>query len=260
VLAVDDIRNAFDNVRIDDVLSACSTLLPDLDPQLLEVMGHILRGGEPQRRIGIDQGSPLSPLALNTVLHLAHDVPMGKATNPLWLRYADNLVYPANSVQEGRRRLQHAARILRRAHLSLKGEDGVTDLRHSQAHVLGFTLSLSNGRPQLGLDEESWQWLAHHLQDAHTAHDPNETACQKACGWVESIAPAIHPGGTELVRVLQTAADLGFRDCLSLEKLEEHRQSAYRRWQDLQPAVAADVRRLRRRLSAAPPPTADAPF
>lgn len=242
VLAVDDIRNAFDNVRISDVIAAHRALLPDIDPQLIEVMAHILRGGEPQRRVGIDQGSPLSPLALNAVLHVAHDVPMSNNTDPLWLRYADDLAYPARSVQEGRQRLKQAACILQRAHLTLKGEKGVMDLRCGQAPVLGYMLHHSDNELQIGIGEDNWKQLGQHLQDAHMAHDPNETAHLIARGWVESVAPAIRQGWTWLVRVLHVAAEQGFREILSPEDLENRRQDAYGRWSRLRLRASSGLR------------------
>ena len=64
-----------------------------------------LRGHNPRRNIGIDQGNAYSPIALNVSLHDAHDKHMEKCASPsklLWWRYVDNIVYLAKSMSEGR--------------------------------------------------------------------------------------------------------------------------------------------------------------
>ena len=101
VIAQDDIVNAFDNVPIDLVMGVFAQHVDD--PELHIVGNKILRGHQDeQREVGIDQGSALSPLALNVVLHHVLDVPFSEnAAHPPWLRYADNIVYLCQSVHEG---------------------------------------------------------------------------------------------------------------------------------------------------------------
>ena len=90
-LAVDDVRKAFDNVPIAPLMETFAEHIND--PSLLQLVETILRGGEDRgRAVGIPQGNPLSPLALNVMLHHAHDLPLEADANfPPLFRYADNL-------------------------------------------------------------------------------------------------------------------------------------------------------------------------
>src|SRR5262249_14351507 len=63
VLVVDDVRTAFDTVRIDDVLADHRLYVQDSG--LLQLIDSVLRGGDPGRMVGIAQGCPYSPVALN---------------------------------------------------------------------------------------------------------------------------------------------------------------------------------------------------
>ncbi|GAG19400.1 unnamed protein product, partial [marine sediment metagenome] len=92
VICIDDIRRAFDNTRVDDVLDAHQrmfaselkgTVAPAAQGRLLGFIAAVTQGADPDRQIGISQGNPFSPLALNAVMHYAHD-----------MRLLDNLERP----------------------------------------------------------------------------------------------------------------------------------------------------------------------
>jgi hypothetical protein len=92
----------------------------------MELIETVLRGHDEAHEVGIDQGGCYSPDALNTILHVVHDVPLDAWDDALlWHRYADNLVYVCQSVSEGRRVLARVRRLLRKVGLSLKGKDGI---------------------------------------------------------------------------------------------------------------------------------------
>ena len=93
VLAVADIKQAFDHVNVDDVLAIHRHYITD--SRLLNLVERVLIGNSTERRLlGIDQGSAYSPIALNVLLHSRLDVPFSACeANPPWLRYADNLLY-----------------------------------------------------------------------------------------------------------------------------------------------------------------------
>jgi retron-type reverse transcriptase len=103
VIAQDDIRDAFPSAPIADVVSAFSRHVSD--PRTLELVETLLRGHESERSIGIDQGNPLSPLAL--VLHLSHVLgpPQVGPDDPPRHEYADNLVWPCRGVLDSRQAL-----------------------------------------------------------------------------------------------------------------------------------------------------------
>jgi len=104
---------------VDDVLADHRLYVQDSG--LLQLIDSVLRGGDPGRMVGIAQGCPYSPLALNVRLHHAHDLGMQRAGPPLWLRYADNLTYSCQSVPEGKQMRERARSLLEQAGLNLKG-------------------------------------------------------------------------------------------------------------------------------------------
>jgi hypothetical protein len=110
VLATADVRRAFDEVRVGMALEYHAG---HLDPPLLGLVGAVLRGAAgPAREVGIDQGSPYSPAALNVYLHHAHDVAFEQRRgDPVWLRYADDLTYLCRTAPEGRQALDLSKRL-----------------------------------------------------------------------------------------------------------------------------------------------------
>jgi len=76
VLAMEDVRQAFDNVPVSATIDANYALLSDMAnlpiadhdmSQLIGLADVTLRGADVQRTIGIDQGGPYSPTALNVL-------------------------------------------------------------------------------------------------------------------------------------------------------------------------------------------------
>ncbi|WP_165253441.1 reverse transcriptase domain-containing protein [Paludisphaera soli] len=263
-LAIDDVRNAFDNVSI-------AHLMEDLrehvkDPRLLTLIEAVVRGGEDEDRTrGIPQGDPLAPLLLNVRLHVVHDLPLhGDPDAPPWHRYADNLCYLAEGVPEGREILQHARDLLLRGGHELKGEDGPPiDLRQGVARLLGFDLSIEDDRLRLGVGEDAWGELRQGLDRAHEEETPPDAARAVVRGWVESYGPAFEirtetdvPG-----RILGTAADLGFRELASRRDLAAWCEGSRRRWEALREGTLMRRRGPGRQGAAAvaAPPATTAP-
>jgi len=231
VIAQDDIRNAFDNLAIGYVLKILQRHIHD--EQLLVTVEKILRGpSAEQRTAGIDQGSPLSPLMLNVALHHGLDTPFSQtAAHPPWLRYADNLVYPARSVHEGTTAIQAAQQLLKPLGMSLKGEERPADLQKGQkAHILGFQLRWDNGRIQYDLAEEAWESLETALSAAHTQAGP-DVALQAIRGWMSVWGPAFESKSEAQIlnRIQEIAAEAGCRE-LSRNQLKRYLQSSRDRW------------------------------
>ena len=169
--------------------------------------------------------------------HAVTDAPLtGAITQPLWLRYADNLVFAARSVAEGIQILDRARRLLEPAGHTLKGEDGPpVDLRTGEAQLLGFTLSLRDNRLHLGVGEASWQQLARDLEQAHDAEDPPTAANRAVEGWLACFGAAFESSGaSDLERVYRMAAAQGFRELTAPEVLRERINGSRRRWRAVQ--------------------------
>ena len=223
VIAQCDIRNAFNHVRIDDVMEDYRRHVRDND--LLRLIEVILRGHEGSNRtVGIDQGDPLSPLSLNLRVHYCLDRPFDAAPDhPPWYRYADNLVYPCQDVPEGHQAIQSTSQLLLPAGLSLKEkETNVVDLRSSnQTTVLGFAVSrtvdtgcMGTDALRFGLTSASWESLDESLMLAHQAKDPPQTALEAVRGWTQAWGPAFESVREcrVLERVRRKVARVGFRE------------------------------------------------
>ena len=216
------------------------------DPSLLQLVETILRGGDRDRALGIPQGNPLSPLALNVMLHHVHDRPLeGDPGFPPLLRYADNLAYLCESMPEGHLALDHVRRLPTHAGLALKGADGdPVDLRESgSASLLGFRLSLHEDRLRLDLGEDALESdLALCLTSAHDDPDPQRAARTALRGWAASHGPAFGDlTADDTETILRTAARHGFRELASREELASWCTASHARWTD---RYSAALRRL----------------
>ena len=240
VLAVDDVKKAFDNVVIADVLDDHARYITE--PSLLSLIEVVLRGGDGEKRNkGIDQGNAYSPTALNVRLHHAHDLGVNQGQHPPWYRYADNLVYICQSVSEGQQVLMRARHLLEQADFTLKGVEGPpVDLRQERtAPVLGFQLSSQNGALRFDLGKEAWTKLEQGLLRVHETDNPAHIAPQVVRGWVASYGPAFESLRMDIHRhVLDTTARLGLREICSLETLSGWCQDAWMNWNDLRSRVA----------------------
>lgn len=221
VLAIDDVRNAFDTVPIDAVVNLHRRELADLEQnnfsdedrertaQLIEV---VLRGDDPDRTTGIDQGGCYSPTALNVLLGYELDRPLMRIPlKPHSFRYSDNLAYLVERVSDGRCVLERADNLLRPPGMSLKGTDGVHDLSNGgTATLLGFDLRWDGGGLDLRPSAKAWASLHRHLQDCYGTPVPSRAALQQLRSWVTAYAPAVTD--SDFDRLLSTAADYGFRE------------------------------------------------
>jgi retron-type reverse transcriptase len=237
VLVIDDVRKAFDNVDISIVLAILAKHITET--ALLKLIEVVLRGDDNSKPIGIDQGSPLSPLILNILLDEIHDQLLHKEkTNPLTFRYADNLTNACKTIEEGNQTLEKIWTLLEKAGLTLKGKkDGhpVVDLREEKAQLLGFTLSVKMGKFHFELGEKAWTKLNKALREAYETSNPGNTARQIMTGWVWANGPALHhqAEADTLERIFQTAAELGFYEDISYEDLKKAWNSARSRWTDI---------------------------
>lgn len=228
MLAVEDVKCAFDTVPVGEVMLCHRRLLDSLprprgkqekiqaakqQKRLLQLIETVVRGHDPYRVRGIDQGNPYSPACLNALLHDRLDEPVTDTKrSPLWFRYADNLVYLVQSVSKGRQILRKVRRLLRPLGLTLKGEGGGQNLaKGKEVQLLGFTLRHRRNKVVYGLGKEALNHLAQELSLAHATPHPPVTARLSLLGWVASVGPAFANGDAVLHTVLRLAAEHGFR-------------------------------------------------
>jgi retron-type reverse transcriptase len=234
VLVVDDVRKAFDNLPIVDVMTDHHAHLKDL--ALLALIEVVLRGSDGTGRIvGIDQGSPYSPLALNLRMHYLHDVGISESsTSPLWYRFADNLAYLCHNEPEGQEVLEQVRRRLKAGGLDLKGEDGEpVDLRDGKTQLLGFTITRQEDRLAFRPGKKAFNSLYQSLVQAHEEHESPRHAKQAITGWLAFLGPTFEScADSDLIHtVLRGAAKLGFREVGNTKSLKAIWKDGWERWQ-----------------------------
>lgn len=234
VLAVDDVRNAFDNVWLDRLLLCHRELVNDAP--LLNLIRTCLRCEPlPEYRFGIAQGNCYSPTALNVLLHFEHDVPVNRELGAgRWYRFADNVVYLCRTKEEANKCLTRAGQLLGCIGMTLKGggSGGVVDLAAGEtANLLGFEVQMRGGRICYRLGSRSWRCLAAALLDALGTRNPPATANEVIRGWVAQIGPAFF-SKVMVDPILKFAARLGFRE-LARAEIVEIGENAHKRWRKL---------------------------
>jgi retron-type reverse transcriptase len=230
VLAIDDVKKAFDNLIIDDIMADHRRHVHG--NALLSLIEVVLRGSALGKRRGIDQGSAYSPACLNLRLHHVHDLHFGDH-DPRWHRYADNLAYLCQTVAEGNQALAKAKRLLKAADLSLKGEDGPPkDLRQGEAaQLMGFKLSRLGDRLRYGFGSEARHKLEQSLVKAQQTANPSKVAEMVIRGWVGAYGPALESGRERIRdRILWAAANLGLREACSSRELARWLMEAWDNW------------------------------
>jgi retron-type reverse transcriptase len=141
-VALADIREFFDHVRIDDVIEAAFEACAD--PLVLRLLESVLRGHARSPGRGLAQGSSLSPLLSNLALTpldrrlLADGFPL--------VRYCDNLCVAAGDEATAHRALAGMRREAGRLGLSLKPEPSRVAPVRDGFTWLGFWLGPGGGR------------------------------------------------------------------------------------------------------------------
>ena len=244
ILVVDDVRKAFDNVRVCDLNKAHGKAQRELakkkqkshvkiNDSVLKLISIMAKGTTQDRVLGIDQGNNYSPTALNVLLHYLHDLPFQTAVkHPFWYRYADNLTYLCQNEAEGQQVLQKVQQLLKKAQLELKGTGGIIDLQKKPASLLGFQLREKDGKVALSLTERAWQNLEQHLAEAHNASNPAKTAQEAIIGWVNAFGLAFEDDGVTISKVCSVAAQYGFRE-LNRKQIETVAGQAQGRWEKM---------------------------
>jgi hypothetical protein len=204
------------------------------NPDLLDLTETILRGHS-REEVGTAQGNPLSPIALNVLLHDAHDLRIGDHT-PSWWRYADNLGAACHDVSDGHQHHTCIQTTLDRVGMTLKGnaDEDTIDLREGQTSLLGYVLSIRHGRMRYETGPDAWRRLEDGLILAHHDIDPPMAAQAVVRGWIEWCGPTFANKRAALPdRVHSIARRLGFREIDPPERLGEIWEDSWMRWEEI---------------------------
>ena len=257
VIGLEDVRDAFPSVRLDpllgqlrDVLSAIEVAQrqPGLVEDWLWMLEVMVRGAYPDNRdCGLDQGSPLSPLLLNQHLQVVLDQPLRAADlgGAPQYRYADNTGTLCRDFDECHQVLALTRTLLGRHGLDLKGWQPVNVARQgTQVDILGFSLRLTDGVPQLQLKDSAFADLSDDLAECYEADDPEGVAIQVAAGWLAAQGPAFEFCEEEgvLQRLYRASARAGFRELGPVKNLRDIIQKGRTTWLDSRSQIAQSDR------------------
>lgn len=237
IAAIDDIRNCYPSVLLDEVIRSLQQY--HQNQALMCLTQQIIRGHRgPDHQTGLDQGSPCSPVFMELFLHERLDE-MIRMSHPgiTQLRYVDNITYLCSSVPEGTEALLRTEDILGGLQMQLKHQDGPpTDLRdpsHGKS-ILGLIPVWRNGDLHFTIPEESFQALDMKLTIRNQTPKPLDSIRATLFGWINAMGPAlsntIAPGIID--RVTEIATGKGIREFPTSELLSTAR-SARKRWLNL---------------------------
>jgi retron-type reverse transcriptase len=230
----DDVRNAFPSMSIADAMNGFRAHVRD--GQLLNLIQAILEGADNQRFVGLDQGDPLSPLALNIVLHEAADVPLRQFLEgaPRWFRYSDNIAIIGRSAADCETPLRFLREHLDQRSINLKGVmPRALNLRRNGARVefLGFDIRHSGGRVQLAVGPAGWKKLRSSLSEMWRRPNPAQRAWSQIHGWIAALGPGLEDIDGSARQIVDVARECGFSERLTESSIRDAIIAAFEAWQ-----------------------------
>jgi len=236
VWITEDIRNAFDNVPRGPLMEVVAKYVQS--PELVALIERIVNVDN--RKRGIPQGGPLSPLLLNLYLyhHLERQwLKKGMAGVPT-IRVADDILLLCRTQKEARTAWAELDSLLQKAGLSLKhgSAESIVDLRRGDsADWLGYRVWRGKKGLEAKIAKRAWGHLRQHLELAHEKPDSPLRAIDAINGWIDQLGPCyVHVNRSrECSRIQKLAAEYGFDEIPSRSALRFRWLQAHLRWKKL---------------------------
>ncbi len=234
VLVTDDIQRCFDEVIVADVLD-CFAELFSTQSDLFWLVETVIRGHQgPERLVGLDQGNPFSPTAMELMLHNRLDVPLqrGQKANTSRFRYVDNILSLHHDAQTGINHLARVNQILSEHQMVLKGQDQPIDLRDlSHRHaVLGFLPYWVDDQLEFRIPNGVYGELRQKLEEADRHANASELAWSIVMGFIHSHGCCLSERNAVDVkeRLAQVLCETGFWEMGGC--LDATITKAYQKW------------------------------
>lgn len=238
VLATDDVRKCFDEVRVEDVLGCFDEVISQ--PDLRWLIETVVRGhAGPERLVGLDQGSPFSPTAIELMLQKKLDLPLDReqAGTTSRFRYVDNVLCLSHDAQSGLSVLARMNEILSGYHMVLKGKDGppfdLRDLSHGRT-VLGFEPYWVNNRLDLRVPTKVFGKLRQKLLEVAGHSDAHQHAFSLVLGFIHCHGPCLSEEHVTDFRERLVSAlwDTGYWE-IDGNRLDTAIAESYQAWADM---------------------------
>lgn len=236
VWITEDIKNAFDNVPRGPLMEVVAKYVPS--PELVALIQRVVYVDN--RKRGISQGGPLSPLLLNLYLYhyLERQWPKkGMAGVPV-IRVADDLLLLCRTSKEARHAWTELSKLLGQAGLSLKHgiTKSIVDLRRGEsADWLGYRIWRGKNGLEAKIARRAWGRLSLHFELAHEKPDSPLRATDAINGWIDQLGPCYaHVNRSrECARIQKLAAESGFDEIPRRPALRFRWLQAHMRWNKL---------------------------
>jgi ribonuclease HI len=231
VWVIADVKNAFDRVPLSRLLDIVRRHFPD--DELVRAIRRIIDRG---CKRGLRQGSPLSPLMMNTYRDHVLDQKWRRrmADIPL-LVHVDDILLMCRTIEEAHHAWSVLEEILTPAGLSLKGspETEVQDLATGDtAEWLGFAVRKGQEGLEVRIASEAWEKLAQRLALAHGEPGAPGRANDILRGWIDQQGPSfLHEDQDQvLTRIASEAQRRAFDEVPPQPDLLGRWQRAHARW------------------------------
>jgi len=237
-----DIKNAFPSVPVGRLLGVLRKYLPDDD--LLYFIETVTR---PEKRPGLRQGSPLSPLLLNLYLHHLLDRKWRTQHPELpLLRFADDILVMCRTPNRARKAYAALTTLIRDAGLELKEplEQAVKRVSRGDELVwMGFGIRRSGYGLAYTVTEDAWAGLREKLESAHLKPLTPLAALATLRGWIADKGPCFPHADTKRAaeRISELAKAQGFEEMPEAYEITAYWQRAYARWCKLRRKVATET-------------------
>ena len=203
-LAAYDIRKAFDNVPVAAAVDALAAMgafkrawSGHDEHSIRTLLTEVLTRGT-GRPVGLSQGAACSELALNALLHIAHDLPARQVLDAgLVLRYLDNLVYLSTDPAQLSALHSQTLDLLQGININLTlkpdaDEYGLFELKPGmRVPLLGLQLLWTNKGLAFRLPKGWKAQVRQRIADGRAAVSPVEHVEGKLVGWLHSKGPAL---------------------------------------------------------------------
>ena len=194
-IQIEDIQNCYPSAPLDKIVECQNRHFAGADLRWLAE--QVVRGHEGfERRTGIGQGSPYSPVAVKTLLHHHFDTELEaryQGTLPS-LRYVDNLTFGVKSKRQGQEISDLANSILNELGFNLKPNEGCCiDLRDPAQNkkLLGLVPRWQDGQLMFSIPDKAYKRLNDRLLEATITDYPERSAELVVNGWLNASGPAL---------------------------------------------------------------------
>jgi retron-type reverse transcriptase len=217
---VEDIADAFGRVPHRRLLEALQAR--ELGTPIIDLVGEVI-SNETGR--GLQQGSPLSPLLMNTYLDHALDRGWRRARPEMPLiRTADDLLVITTSETEANEAYEALNERLVAVGMPLKGtkSTSIRNIQVQDADWLGYRIHRRNGNLETRIGQKAWIKLEERLRMAHLNPKAPIRANETTHGWITQQGAPLTYENREAVlsQVLRTAERWGFDEVTPASELQ----------------------------------------